>query len=524
MGIPFYYRHIIQRQQKTLLCNVGGCDGLFLDFNSIIHSCAGSVISKFTGDNIEEAIFTEICTHTKYIASVCPPQKLLFVAIDGVAPRSKIQQQRKRRYISAYRNDIVNKFKDNNNIRYTQWDSNCITPGTSFMKRLYDFLKEHLVLSCNVIISGANEPGEGEHKIFEYIRKEKSDGVNVIYGLDADLIMLSMCCETDSRIYLMREGSNFSSKETEFKFLDIANLQVCISKYICDKESKAFMYDYVFICFLLGNDFLPNLPCLKIKLGAIDMIMEIYKEVYEAIGANCIHENNTINYEFVCMFFEKLCAKENDLLKQVTKQFYDSPNVNKTFTSKLEKFTHELDNYPSINKFPLVINPEEDTSWRNSYYHHLFGCHQHEIVNAICANYIQGLVWTCNYYFNNQFDKLWYYRYNYAPCSSDIYKYLKSLSAEKLSNLHDKLKRDSSNIIINEHMQLLMVLPPLSKDLLDKSLQKIMTDVTYGCSHLYPKKFCLTSYLKHYLWECSPVIPNVDLAKLKSAYEKVKST
>ena len=53
------------------------------------------------------------------------------------------------------------------------------------------YLKE-LCKSIKVVISNSSCPGEGEQKIFRYLRKVPDDGVNVIHGLDADLIMLSL--------------------------------------------------------------------------------------------------------------------------------------------------------------------------------------------------------------------------------------------------------------------------------------------------------------------------------------------
>jgi 5'-3' exonuclease len=45
------------------------------------------------------------------------------------------------------------------------------------------------------MVSGSNKIGEGEHKLFSYIRsnpQKHTSETTVIYGLDADLIMLSI--------------------------------------------------------------------------------------------------------------------------------------------------------------------------------------------------------------------------------------------------------------------------------------------------------------------------------------------
>lgn len=98
-------------------------------------------------------------------------------------------------------------------------DSNVITPGTPFMQRLSTYLHRYVAYrvstdaawnKCQVVISDSSVPGEGEHKIMSHIRhlrqqeKYDADQTHVVYGLDADLIMLTLASH-EPRFFVLRE-------------------------------------------------------------------------------------------------------------------------------------------------------------------------------------------------------------------------------------------------------------------------------------------------------------------------------
>jgi 5'-3' exonuclease len=120
------------------------------------------------------------------------------IAFDGVAPVAKLEQQRSRRYKSSYQNQLTKQiFKKTDP---DPWNTSAITPGTKFMSDLSEYVqlyfndpsRYHL---STIINSTSDICGEGEHKIFEYIRKNAlihKEETTIIYGLDADLIILSI--------------------------------------------------------------------------------------------------------------------------------------------------------------------------------------------------------------------------------------------------------------------------------------------------------------------------------------------
>ena len=243
MGIPVFFKTLITDYQHVIepVTNQP-IDNLFFDLNCLIHpSCA-----KVKDGNEDEMIHTIITDIDKLIKLT--GATFVYIAIDGPAPKAKMLQQRTRRLKSVLEGKV--------------WDTNAITPGTKFMNILNDKLHQTYDSNKHIVISDSLEPGEGEHKILQYLKKNKvivKKKHNCIYGLDADLIMLALVSGINN-IVLLRERTSFNIEQmdAEYLYLKIDALKKEITSSFPGLTKQTIINDYIFICFLLGNDFVKN--------------------------------------------------------------------------------------------------------------------------------------------------------------------------------------------------------------------------------------------------------------------------
>ena len=101
MGIPFYFGEIISRSAAVKKYNIihdtlpKTCKRFYLDYNSIIHPCSAKVIANQTestpiNNDLYNIIFHSIAEYTLQLINIVQPTDLLYVAIDGIAPRAKM--------------------------------------------------------------------------------------------------------------------------------------------------------------------------------------------------------------------------------------------------------------------------------------------------------------------------------------------------------------------------------------------------------------------------------------------------
>jgi 5'-3' exonuclease len=194
------------------------------------------------------------------------PTNSVFIAFDGVAPVAKLEQQRSRRFKSLYQNSISKSILKSTTP--DPWNTTAITPGTLFMKTLDERVKNafnnpSVYNLASIMFSGSDQYGEGEHKIFKHIREKPTQHANkntVIYGLDADLIMLSINhLPIASNIYLFRETPHFIQsinselEPNENYVLDIPELAKVITRdmnngnELTTEQHNNRIYDYILI-------------------------------------------------------------------------------------------------------------------------------------------------------------------------------------------------------------------------------------------------------------------------------------
>lgn len=417
MGVPTFYRWLCSRYPRVLQdvkddLNEHGVDmadeesfalallspnpngefdNLYIDMNGLIHPCCHPELLEQPPS--EEVMFECIFDYIDRLFYLVRPRKLLFLAIDGVAPRAKMNQQRSRRFKSAAEADfeaetyekVAAEFaKKNIKVppKEERWDSNVITPGTPFMhelsKRIVKFIDDRRRIydswaRIHIIYSDGNTPGEGEHKIMNFIRNQRHspdydpNTRHVLHGMDADLIMLGLATH-EVNFYIIREivnninhnkkpedairnaimsaQTNAPSKTTKLKsdksyrsmlrqhwkpmqFIRLPVLREYLSHQFAFPggwksgvgviDFERCIDDLVLMCFFCGNDFLPHLPSISIPGGSIDQMILLYQNILPELGDYLTNEGN-INMA-QCDKFVSFIAKVEDQVFKAEQEF-----------------------------------------------------------------------------------------------------------------------------------------------------------------------------------------------------------
>jgi 5'-3' exonuclease len=370
MGIKHFFTWFRREFPEALLKTHPRFDHVLIDMNGIIHEAAQYIYKygpyenkRMLGRNVKPPVtklVNEIKKRVNAIVELCKPNKSVYLAVDGVAPMSKQNQQRQRRFkATADRKDDDDSF-----------DSNCITAGTDFIKEVCGLLQPPYWVKSRgrpVEISTDAEPGEGEHKLVDKIRQSQDNGeTHCVVGLDADLIMLSLLL--DREVYIMRGD----------KFIDINIVSRTLNKIIP-------LEDFIVLSCMVGNDFLPPIPTIAIKDGGLKLLMDIYGDVGKPLVVN-----HRIQIRTLVKILTEFSDYEQDIMELRAGQNDRFPNpmwkgdINEYRKEFLEKKFDEPD-------------PKE-----------------------IVKRYIAGLQWVYRYYKFCIPSWDWFYPFHYTPHASNI--------------------------------------------------------------------------------------------------------
>uniref|UniRef100_A0A803W053 5'-3' exoribonuclease n=1 Tax=Ficedula albicollis TaxID=59894 RepID=A0A803W053_FICAL len=537
-------------------------DNLYLDMNGIIHPCTHPE-DKPAPKN-EDEMMVAIFEYIDRIFNIVRPRRLLYMAIDGVVtPRAKMNQQRSRRFRASkegmeaaeekqkIRQEILAKggFLPPEEVK-ERFDSNCITPGTEFMDNLAKCLRYYIADRLNsdpgwknltVILSDASAPGEGEHKIMDYIRRQRGlprekqgkhdQFADTVPVSEQEFIFIRLCV---LREYLERE-------------LTMASLP-----FTFDFERS--VDDWVFMCFFVGNDFLPHLPSLEIREGAIDRLVNIYKNVVHKTGVR----SGFVNLQRVQMIMLAVGEVEDSIFK---KRKDDDDNFKRRQKEKRKRLKRDQPSFIPGGQFsPQALgnrsSPQAISNPRQAAFE--MRMHQNSVTSPNTSLTPDGSpslgggikrkcedsdsepepednirLWETGWkqrYYKNKFDvdasddkfrrKVvqsygcaswnWYYPFHYAPFASDF---------EGIADMPSDFEKGSKPFKPLE--QLMGVFPAASGNFLPPTWRKLMTDPESSIIDFYPEDFAIDLNGKKYAWQGVALLPFVDERRLRAALEEV---
>ncbi|XP_055740487.1 5'-3' exoribonuclease 2-like isoform X1 [Salvelinus fontinalis] len=611
-------------------------DNLYLDMNGIIHPCTHPE-DKAAPKN-EDEMMVAIFEYMDRLFNIVRPRRVLYMAIDGVAPRAKMNQQRSRRFRAS--KEGVELVEEKSRIREEilgrggylppdeikeRFDSNCITPGTEFMDNLAKCLRYYIAdrlsndpgwRNITVILSDASVPGEGEHKIMDYIRRQRAqphhdpNTHHCLCGADADLIMLglathepnftiireefkpnqprpcAMCGQKGHEIKdcqgVAREKQGehdefadaMPASEQEFIFI-----RLCVLREYLEREltmaSLPFPFDFertvddwVFMCFFVGNDFLPHLPSLEIREGAIDRLVGIYKDVVHKTGGY-ITENGFVKLESVELIMQAIGVAEDNIFKKRKEDDEGFKRRNKEKKKRM-KAQQQGPSYLTSGQFapqalggrgrPEVVqnarhqafdmrmqgrdqhnragtsdgqdgrgvkrkaedsdsepDPEDNVrlwedGWKQRYYKTKFDVDatDDDFRKKVVMSYVEGLCWVLRYYYQGCASWKWYFPFHYAPFASD-FKNIKGMFTD--FELGTKPFKPLE--------QLMGVFPAASGNFLPETWRSLMSNPESSIIDFYPDDFAIDLNGKKYAWQGVALLPFVDERRLRAALAEV---
>ena len=471
--------------------------------------------------------------------------KVLNIALDGPAPLAKQNQQRVRRFLAKSggsvcfehhqeeKNACVRKEEkeayETGKVQPTEpplvppsFDSTQISPGTIFSLELTKFIHLKIRTFLNgpwkgmkIVFSSSQVPGEGEHKIMDYIRalpQKEKDKKHMIVGEDGDLLFLTLAVKIP-RMFLLRADTDMCNF---YYHIDISGIAQVLPRFMGistieankAEEINRCIDDLIFLGFFVGNDFLPMIQSFIHLKDGFGTMTEIIIEHRIRLTAN-----GQLDLKSFQKFVDYLAQKEpDDLLNEVDdfNRFVRNHPQNEVFRNKtLERFVSRSGlNFPGFREAYYLKSKIHVTK-------------DAQKIEQMCQDYLKTLLWVFQYYSQGLPSWEWYYPWYYAPLMVDFSDYLSRLTQKQLTHL-SRFEMGSPS---KPFVQLLCILPASSSSNLPAPYRHLMespqSPLVQKGYYPPPPYFsdCEGKRKEHQAITIIKLVDNVD--EVRKAYQKV---
>jgi 5'-3' exonuclease len=462
--------------------------------------------SQETHESWEDSLLQEVKRTVKEVWAEAGRPRRVLLAVDGVVPMAKIRQQRVRRFKSAWLS--ASDAEDS-------WDKNAITPGTEFMdvkltRALTSLVEDHRGWE----LSSVHEPGEGEHKVMRWIREGGASGLRniVVYGLDADLILLSMItmAQTGVSISLLREKQEFGGVSTgptgeqEYQMLVLEEL---VKRIGIPSTDLAGILNYVALMSLMGNDFLPHSLTHSLNEDGHDCVLAALRAGRTVVRAGEGGHWQIDRSAVLELLAEWSHEEESRIVHTIKKKREQA-------VRGVGKGMEQREGYPLEWNVEEAILPTRGgggrliEDWREvtwDLWIHPGSAGREEIRHELCESYLFGCQWILDYYTGQKdVDLLWMFPSWLPPFWSDFARCERSVSAGVAPNPSKPLQPAE---------QLAMVLPLSSWGLIrDRAMRRLPA----SCPQMWPTRFGFLSVGRKWLWQCEALVPVLTAERLRA--------
>ncbi|GKT57266.1 5'-3' exoribonuclease 2 [Colletotrichum tofieldiae] len=598
-------------------------DNLYLDMNGIVHPCSHPEDRPAPKD--EEEMMLEVFRYTDRVVNMVRPRKLLMIAVGqlpshypisqhivvarwhhGVAPRAKMNQQRSRRFRSAQeaqekeedKQELLKLLKQQNggavsddsleSVTKKAFDSNSITPGTPFMDILAASLRYWCAYKLNtdpawarlkIVISDATVPGEGEHKIMNFVRSQRispdfdPNTRHVIYGLDADLIMLGLATH-EPHFRVLREDVFFQDSKAKmcklcgqkghearacrgqakekvgefdeqekspalkpFIWLHVSVLREYLAAEL-NVPGLPFRFDleraiddWVFMCCFVGNDFLPHLPALEIRENGIDTLTAIWKDNLPFMGGYVVKDGH-VDLGRAQLILNGLAKQEDAIFKRrketedrreasfKRRKLQEERNPRFAKPKQAENAAAQADSTPASATGPSTPSAAEEAAvdhvrmWEEGYADRYYEQKFHVDRN--------------DHEFRHKVAKAyveglsWVLLYYFQGCPSWewYYPYHYAPFAADFVDLDKMDVQFEKGRISKPFEQLMSVMPAASRNALPEVFHDLMLNEDSEVIDFYPTEFEIDLNGKKMAWQGVALLPFIEMPRLLAAVEK----